>query len=62
MGNLIIGFVLGVSACTVGFSTMAQKADQGVRFLQGAVREASKAANAPKQVPVNDRAPTSEGF
>lgn len=62
MGNLIMGFLLGIAACTVGFSTLAQKADQGVRVVQNVVREASKNANSPEQVPVKNQAPESKGF
>jgi hypothetical protein len=60
MGNLIIGFVIGIAACTVGFSTMAQKADQGVRSIQNVVREASKDTKPARRVPPEREAPVAD--
>ena len=42
MLNLIIGFILGVAACTVGFSGLAKLADKGVGTLQNTVQEVAK--------------------
>lgn len=42
MGNLIVGFVLGVAACTIGFGKMAQMADVGVYKIQHVVREVAR--------------------
>lgn len=42
MGNLIVGFVLGVAACTIGFGKMAQMADNGVYKIQHVVREVAR--------------------
>ncbi len=60
MGNLIIGFVLGIAACTVGFSTMAEKADQGVRSIQKVVREVSKESRPTRQVRPEPEAPIAD--
>jgi hypothetical protein len=60
MGNLIIGFVLGIAACTVGFSTMAEKADQGVRSIQKVVREVSKESRPSRPVPPEREAPIAD--
>lgn len=42
MTNMIIGFVLGVAVCTVGFSGLAKIADAGVVKIQETVRETAK--------------------
>jgi len=42
MGNLIIGFILGVAATTVGFGKLAHLADNGVNKIQHVVREVAK--------------------
>jgi hypothetical protein len=42
MTNFIIGFVLGVAACTIGFKGMAEVADRGVEKLQTVVKENAK--------------------
>lgn len=39
MTNFIMGFVLGVLACTVGFKGMAEYADRGVEKMQEVVKE-----------------------
>lgn len=39
MTNLVIGFILGVAVCTVGFSGLAGLADAGVNKIQETVRE-----------------------
>jgi len=42
MGNLIVGFILGVAACTVGFAGIAKIADYGVVKMQQIVKETAK--------------------
>ncbi len=42
MGNLIVGFILGITACTVGFAGIAKIADHGVVKLQQVVKENAK--------------------
>jgi hypothetical protein len=42
MGNLIVGFVLGVAVCTVGFAGIAKIADHGVVKMQEVMKETSK--------------------
>jgi len=42
MINLIIGFVLGIAAATVGFQGIAEMADNGVEKVQQVVTEVSK--------------------
>jgi hypothetical protein len=42
VGNLIVGFVLGVAVCTVGFAGIAKIADHGVVKLQQVVKENAK--------------------
>ena len=42
MINLIIGFVLGIAASTVGFQGIAEMADNGVEKVQQVVTEVSK--------------------
>jgi hypothetical protein len=38
MINLVVGFVLGVAVCTVGFSGLARMADRGVEQIQETVK------------------------
>jgi hypothetical protein len=42
MTNLLIGFILGIAVCTVGFSGLAKMADAGVSKIQETVRENAK--------------------
>ena len=42
MFNLIMGFVLGVAACTIGFSGMAHVLDKGVTSLKAGVEAVAK--------------------
>jgi len=42
MGNLIVGFILGIAACTVGFAGIAKIADRGVVTIQQVVKETAK--------------------
>lgn len=42
MFNLVVGFVLGVAVCTVGFSGLARMADRGVEKIQETVRGESQ--------------------
>lgn len=39
MGNIIVGFILGVAATTIGFSGMARYADAATRVVQRIVAE-----------------------
>lgn len=40
MFNFIIGFILGIAASTIGFTTIAGYADQGVQKIQQTVKDA----------------------
>lgn len=40
MINFLIGFVVGVAACTIGFTGMAHMADKGVTAIQGTIKKA----------------------
>ncbi len=40
--QLFIGFVLGIIVSAVGFTTVAQVADQGVQKIQETVKEVTK--------------------
>jgi len=42
MLNFICGFILGVAACTVGFTGLAKMADKGVESMQTTVKEVAK--------------------
>lgn len=42
MLNFICGFIVGVAACTVGFTGMAKIADKGVGVMQEKVHEVAK--------------------
>ena len=42
MLNFICGFILGIAACTVGFSGLAKMADRGVGTIQSTVHEVAK--------------------
>jgi hypothetical protein len=42
MGNLIVGIIIGIMACTVGFSGMARWADSGVHKVQEITRTVNK--------------------
>ncbi len=42
MANLIVGFILGIAACTVGFSKLGNMADAGVYKIQHVVKEVSQ--------------------
>ena len=42
MFNFIVGFVLGIVVSSVGFTGLANYADQGVRAVQQTVQEVSK--------------------
>jgi uncharacterized protein with GYD domain len=42
MINFIVGFVLGIVVSSVGFTTLASYADQGVRAVQQTVQEVAK--------------------
>jgi hypothetical protein len=42
MLNFICGFILGIAACTVGFSGLAKLADKGVGTIQNTVNEVAK--------------------
>jgi uncharacterized membrane protein YtjA (UPF0391 family) len=39
MFNFLIGFVLGIVVATVGFTGIAQMADEGVQKIQQTVKE-----------------------
>lgn len=45
MIQLIIGFILGIAAATVGFQGMAEMADEGIDKVKDVVVEVSKNAN-----------------
>lgn len=40
MMNFIVGFVLGVAACTIGFSGIVRVADDGVGVIQKTIKKA----------------------
>jgi hypothetical protein len=40
--QLIIGFIFGIIVSAIGFTTVAQVADQGVQKLQETVKEVTK--------------------
>jgi hypothetical protein len=40
--QLIIGFILGIVVSAIGFTTVAQYADQGVQKIQEVTREVAK--------------------
>jgi heme/copper-type cytochrome/quinol oxidase subunit 4 len=40
--QLLIGFVLGIIVSAIGFTTVAQIADQGVQKIQETVKEVAK--------------------
>lgn len=42
MSKLIIGFILGVLVCTVGFAGIARMFDNGVSKLQTVAKEAAQ--------------------
>jgi len=42
MLNFICGFILGVAACTVGFTGMAKVADKGIGLIQNKVQEVAQ--------------------
>lgn len=39
MVNFIVGFILGIAATTIGFTQLAEVADNGVRQVQEIVKE-----------------------
>ena len=42
MKNFIVGVVVGIAICTVGFSGMARMLDNGVTKIQEVTKEAAK--------------------
>jgi hypothetical protein len=42
MGNFIVGVIVGIMACTVGFSGLAHWADSGVHKVQDITRQVNK--------------------
>lgn len=42
MGNFVAGIIVGIVACTVGFSGMARWADSGVHKVQEITRTVNK--------------------
>jgi capsular polysaccharide biosynthesis protein len=42
MMNFIVGFILGIVVSSVGFTTLASYADQGVNKIQQSVQEVTR--------------------
>ena len=42
MGNLIVGFLLGIAATTIGFTGLAKYADSATRQVQKVMIEGAK--------------------